>query len=96
MIPDITGPLARASLSILYLSTYQSDYILIKEYRLDQVVSLLQRNGEFDILPFSIEDTGKETPPPTYETPEEVLLEFVHSFPKTVSRVTSNPLAIDR
>jgi hypothetical protein len=86
MIPDITGPIARSSLSILYLSTYQSDYLFVKEYRLEEVAGSLRKN-RFEILPFSIDDAfvNLNTPPPTHETPEKELLEFVHSFPKTVS-----------
>jgi hypothetical protein len=41
----VSAPLARAGISIFYLSTYQTDYVLIKERRLWQVVRTLQECG---------------------------------------------------
>ncbi|RKP04698.1 hypothetical protein THASP1DRAFT_33502 [Thamnocephalis sphaerospora] len=44
-IIDVSAPLARAGISIFYLSTYQTDYVLVKERRLWQVVQTLQEHG---------------------------------------------------
>ncbi|KAI8056596.1 hypothetical protein BDF22DRAFT_203241 [Syncephalis plumigaleata] len=44
-IIDVSAPLAKAGISIFYLSTYQADYVLVKERRLRQVVATLQEEG---------------------------------------------------
>ncbi|KAI8924569.1 ACT domain-containing protein [Entophlyctis helioformis] len=40
-INQLAGPLARAGISIFYISTYQTDFVLVKERRLPLVVSTL-------------------------------------------------------
>ncbi|KAI9032675.1 hypothetical protein CLU79DRAFT_727401 [Phycomyces nitens] len=47
-ISDLSGPLAQGKFSIFYMSTYQTDFVLIKERRLRRAVNLLQEHG-FDI-----------------------------------------------
>ncbi|KAG2233912.1 hypothetical protein INT48_004400 [Thamnidium elegans] len=48
-ISDLSGPLASGKFSIFYMSTYQTDFVLIKERRLRQAVQLLQQHEfEFD------------------------------------------------
>ncbi|KAI8810094.1 hypothetical protein BJ742DRAFT_770525 [Cladochytrium replicatum] len=50
-ITDISAPLAAAGISIFYLSTYQTDFVFVKERRLLQVISILQKhNCEFNDL----------------------------------------------
>ncbi|RKP24487.1 hypothetical protein SYNPS1DRAFT_17154, partial [Syncephalis pseudoplumigaleata] len=44
-IIDVSAPLAKAGISIFYVSTYQADYVLVKERRLRQVVATLQEQG---------------------------------------------------
>jgi len=46
-IEAFTAPLAEAGVSILYLSTYQSDLILVKEKHLNRVISLLSEQFTF-------------------------------------------------
>ncbi|KAG2201413.1 hypothetical protein INT47_001462 [Mucor saturninus] len=43
-ISDLSGPLAAGKFSIFYMSTYQTDFVLIKERRLKQAVQLLQQH----------------------------------------------------
>lgn len=40
---DISAPLAATGISILFLSTYISDFLLIKRHRLELVISILER-----------------------------------------------------
>ncbi|KAI7902822.1 uncharacterized protein BX663DRAFT_531305 [Cokeromyces recurvatus] len=44
-ISDLSGPLAQGKFSIFYMSTYQTDFVLIKDRRLKQAIQLLQQNG---------------------------------------------------
>ncbi|KAI9477808.1 MAG: hypothetical protein EXX96DRAFT_595429 [Benjaminiella poitrasii] len=49
-ISDLSGPLAQDKFSIFYMSTYQTDFVLIKDRRLKEAVQLLQQKGfEFDL-----------------------------------------------
>ncbi|KAJ3341384.1 hypothetical protein HDU93_005020 [Gonapodya sp. JEL0774] len=58
-ILELSAPLARAGISIFFLSTYQTDFVFVKERRLSYVVSTLQRNGlefvELDSLDLTID-----------------------------------------
>ncbi|KAF7729268.1 GATS protein-like 3 [Apophysomyces ossiformis] len=59
-ISDLSGPLAQGRFSIFYMSTYQTDFVLIKERRLRRAVHLLQEHGfkfDEDSLASGIEDT---------------------------------------
>ncbi|KAI0082384.1 hypothetical protein K474DRAFT_1681303 [Panus rudis PR-1116 ss-1] len=47
-IHELSAPLAAAGISILYQSSYMSDFIFVKEYRLAEVMSLLASAG-FDL-----------------------------------------------
>ncbi|KAI0346843.1 hypothetical protein BDW22DRAFT_1424955 [Trametopsis cervina] len=47
-IHELSAPLAAAGISILYQSSYMSDFIFVKEYRLAEVMSLLGSVG-FDL-----------------------------------------------
>ncbi|KAJ3407684.1 Zinc finger C3H1 domain-containing protein, partial [Chytridiales sp. JEL 0842] len=44
-INDLSAPLAKAGISIFYLSTYLTDFIFVKEKRIPLVISTLQRCG---------------------------------------------------
>ncbi|KAK9760677.1 hypothetical protein K7432_015062 [Basidiobolus ranarum] len=68
-INELTGPLARAGISIFYLSTYQTDYFLIKEKRIPFAVETLQACG-FDFIDL---DMMEFTTLSTYPTPEDVV-----------------------
>ncbi|KAL0089603.1 hypothetical protein J3Q64DRAFT_1729410 [Phycomyces blakesleeanus] len=59
-ISDLSGPLAQGKFSIFYMSTYQTDFVLIKERRLRRAVSLLQEHG-FDIDDENIENSDTTT-----------------------------------
>ncbi|OZJ05714.1 hypothetical protein BZG36_01427 [Bifiguratus adelaidae] len=49
-ISEVSEPLAKARFSIFYMSTYQTDFVLIKEKRLEQVVAYLHQSGfELDL-----------------------------------------------
>ncbi|KAI8375330.1 hypothetical protein EDC96DRAFT_323686 [Choanephora cucurbitarum] len=48
-ISDLSCPLAKSKFSIFYMSTYQTDFVLIKEQRLNRAVELLKEHKfEFD------------------------------------------------
>ncbi|KAI8098325.1 uncharacterized protein B0P05DRAFT_567682 [Gilbertella persicaria] len=48
-ISDLSCPLTQGKFSIFYMSTYQTDFVLIKDRRLRQAVQLLQQHQfEFD------------------------------------------------
>ncbi|KAG2186616.1 hypothetical protein INT44_002840 [Umbelopsis vinacea] len=48
-ISDLSAPLAQAQFSIFYMSTYQTDFVLIKEIKLAEAVASLIRHGfDFD------------------------------------------------
>lgn len=44
-ISEISEPLAEGRFSILYISTYQTDFVLVSEPKLYQVVKALRHNG---------------------------------------------------
>jgi len=46
-INDLSAPLAQAGISIFYLSTYQTDFIFVKEKRIPLVVSVLKNSFQF-------------------------------------------------
>ncbi|KAI9258009.1 hypothetical protein BDA99DRAFT_514989 [Phascolomyces articulosus] len=48
-ISDLSEPLAQGKFSIFYMSTYQTDFVLVKERRMKQAVQVLLDHGfEFD------------------------------------------------
>ncbi|KAI8379105.1 uncharacterized protein BYT42DRAFT_593379 [Radiomyces spectabilis] len=50
-ISDLSGTLAQGQFSIFYMSTYQTDFVLVKDRRLRQAVQALQEHGfEFEDL----------------------------------------------
>ncbi|KAI7903312.1 uncharacterized protein BX663DRAFT_508197 [Cokeromyces recurvatus] len=44
-ISEISEPLAEGRFSILYISTYQTDFVLVRESKLNKVVNTLRQNG---------------------------------------------------
>jgi hypothetical protein len=49
-VNELSAPLAAAGISILYQSSYMSDFIFVKESRIQQVLELFSRAG-FDLYP---------------------------------------------
>ncbi len=49
ILASLLAPLAQAGISIFALSTYDTDYVLVKEDNLAQAVEVLQRTG-FEFL----------------------------------------------
>jgi hypothetical protein len=45
ILASLTAPLARAEIGIFALSTYDTDYVLVKEKRLEEAVLVLSREG---------------------------------------------------
>ena len=45
VLADLANPLAKAGSSIFALSTYNTDYLLVKEDKLEQAVSTLEASG---------------------------------------------------
>lgn len=45
ILASLVGPLAEAGIAIFALSTYDTDYILVKEEKLQQAVMVLQQHG---------------------------------------------------
>ena len=45
VLASLTGPLAEAGISIFALSTYDTDYLLVKEEDLENAVDVLSRRG---------------------------------------------------
>ena len=45
ILASIAGPLAHASISIFALSTYRTDYILVREQDMDAAVRVLRKEG---------------------------------------------------
>ncbi|KAK4700959.1 hypothetical protein P7C70_g5281, partial [Phenoliferia sp. Uapishka_3] len=56
-VRDISSPLADEGISILFLSTYVSDYLLLKADRLNDVTSILEKSGFLFTPP---DDDGEE------------------------------------
>ncbi|KIO12577.1 hypothetical protein M404DRAFT_19359 [Pisolithus tinctorius Marx 270] len=70
-VHELSAPLAAAGISILYQSSYRSDFIFVKESRLHQVLSLLRAAG-FDLYssdaePFPPITSPLASPPTPYE-----------------------------
>ncbi|KAI8816858.1 uncharacterized protein EV422DRAFT_272412 [Fimicolochytrium jonesii] len=61
-INEISSPLAKAGVSIFYLSTYQTDYVFVKERRMSLVISTLQAH---DFHFFDLDDLDLDCTPPT-------------------------------
>lgn len=51
-ISEISEPLAEGRFSILYISTYQTDFVLVSESKLHNVIKALRHNG------FDVEEDG--------------------------------------
>lgn len=45
ILADLVGPLAEAEISIFAVSTYETDYLLVKEAALEKAIGVLARAG---------------------------------------------------
>ncbi|KAI9105351.1 hypothetical protein DFS34DRAFT_599043 [Phlyctochytrium arcticum] len=73
-INEISAPLAKAGVSIFYLSTYQTDYVFVKERRMPLVISTLQAS-HFDFLDlelFYFDHSPPHTPQSSNESSRSV------------------------
>ncbi|KAI8905297.1 hypothetical protein DFJ77DRAFT_479580 [Powellomyces hirtus] len=72
-INEISRPLAKAGVSILYLSTYQTDYVFVKERRMELVVRTL-KESDFDFLDVEMMGDGcdSSSPPATPSPPASI------------------------
>ncbi|KAI8997269.1 hypothetical protein BDB01DRAFT_845943 [Pilobolus umbonatus] len=92
-ISDISGPLAESKFSIFYMSTYQTDFVLIKERKLRQAIQLLQELGfEFDMD--SIEDHLDHVPSTSTMPLSTPFSNFTPpTFNSTIITNTTSPIA---
>ncbi|KAF5321680.1 hypothetical protein D9619_000617 [Psilocybe cf. subviscida] len=68
-VHDLSAPLAAAGISILYQSSYMSDFIFVKESRLKEAMDLFEAAG-FHLYHSSSDDEYEEPPSPAnYYTP---------------------------
>jgi len=49
IIASLTGPLAEANISVLVLSAYKTDYVMVRESSLDKAISILSSAGHIVI-----------------------------------------------
>ena len=47
VLASLTGPLAEAGISVFALSTYETDYLLVRSNQLDRAVGVLDEAGHF-------------------------------------------------
>ncbi|KAJ3046488.1 hypothetical protein HK097_000816 [Rhizophlyctis rosea] len=100
-INQLSAPLARAGISIFYLSTYQTDFVFVKEKRIPLVISVLESTGfEFaDLEDLDIPLTPTSTPAST-TTPEPSLSASFeppsHMMDRTNGSVSPRSLASSR
>jgi hypothetical protein len=47
---EILKPLAESGISILALSSYETDYVLVKEAKMDEAIKCLERTGKFKLI----------------------------------------------
>ncbi len=45
ILSSLTGPLAEAGICILAISTYNTDYLLVKEEMLQKAINVLEKAG---------------------------------------------------
>ncbi|KNE64769.1 hypothetical protein AMAG_10114 [Allomyces macrogynus ATCC 38327] len=85
-ISDLTGPIAKAGISIFYLSTYQTDLILVRNKSLDRVLAILD----------AITSSTPPSPKPPHATngdlptAMETLLQLSPSADDATARLLSN------
>lgn len=82
LISQISAPLAKAGISIFYLSTYQTDYLFVKERRLKLVIDSLTSQG-FEIQ-VNVEIGSNQSPPAAHEVSpiDSTILKSVSTVPK--------------
>ena len=57
VISSLAAPLAQAGISIFVVSSYDTDYILIKDQKVEQAVAVLSDNGHFVTKPGNTDDS---------------------------------------
>lgn len=50
MLNTVTSPLAAAGIHVLYISSFSSDYILIRDEKLDDALTILRRTQQFRVV----------------------------------------------
>ena len=50
VLASLVGPLAEAAISVFSISTYDTDYLLVKEHDLDKARSVLTKQGHTIVL----------------------------------------------
>ncbi|KAF9647844.1 hypothetical protein BDM02DRAFT_3156000 [Thelephora ganbajun] len=69
-VHELSAPLAEAGISILYLSSYLCDFILVKSTRVQEVINLMVGAG-FDLYPSADGRLMSSSPLPTPTSPED-------------------------
>jgi len=57
VISSLAAPLAQAGISIFVVSSYDTDYILVKEEKVEQVIAVLSDNGHLIARPGNIDNS---------------------------------------
>ncbi|KAH0587850.1 hypothetical protein H2248_006605 [Termitomyces sp. 'cryptogamus'] len=73
-VNEVSAPLAAAGISILYQSSYMSDFILVKESRLQETMSLLAEAG------FEIFSSASESASSPIVSPRQAFSSSIHDF----------------
>ncbi|KAJ3364244.1 GATS protein-like 3 [Allomyces javanicus] len=89
-ISDLTGPIAKAGISIFYLSTYQTDLILVRNKSLDRVLAILDAiTSSNPPSPKPVHANGTSTDA-CLPTAMETLLQLSPSADDATARLLSN------
>ena len=56
VISSLAAPLAEAGISIFVVSSYDTDYILVKDQKVEQAVTVLSDNGHLIVRPGNADD----------------------------------------
>jgi hypothetical protein len=52
ILSSLAAPLAEAGISIFALSTYDTDYVLVKQSKLKEAAEVLEKTGKFEVTAF--------------------------------------------
>ncbi|KAG6827092.1 hypothetical protein H0H92_013224 [Tricholoma furcatifolium] len=92
-VNEVSAPLAAAGISILYQSSYMCDFILVKESRLEETMSLLAEAG-FDIYSSGSSSSPINTARPNRSSVGDFRTEPVLSASMTRARSGTDPTAV--
>ncbi|OUM59234.1 hypothetical protein PIROE2DRAFT_47266, partial [Piromyces sp. E2] len=104
-INDLSAPLAQAGISIFYLSTYQTDFIFVKEKRIPLVVSVLKKSFQFidlDLLniefPMYLNNNDEQFLPPENVSSwlKDILVEVRRQCKKSLSDKNLRLIGLNR